>query len=284
LAVLLAAAEIAQRRSDQAPAVTLYEQALQLSRAAGDEGSTLTALTGLGTLALWSGNIEQAVSHLEPALVSAREAQDPYQLTAVLNMLAAARAAHGDHANSQTLLEESLEIGRAEGDDDCVAITYSNLAELNLIIGEPAVACEYASRGVELHRRSGTPANLAPALLNRGLAKIALDEIPASEADLREALSISRESGFVRITADIFDAFAVSAVSQGEHERAVRLAGAAAAIRAAANIEPIGSTTTLVEALSRARHALGEQDYEAARASGERMPPDETMALLLDVS
>ena len=280
LAVLLAAAEMAQRRSDLASAHELFGRALQLGDDIGDADATLAALTGQGTVALWSGEMAAAAAALEPALEATRQACDSYQLTLVLNMLAAARAGNGDYAGSRALLDESLIVSQAEGDEDGVAIAYANLSELDLIIGDHASAEQFASRSIELHRRFGAPANLAPALLNRGLARIGMGLVDQAEADLRESLAIARDAEFVRIIPDVIDGFAVACVAKGDYELAALLAGSAVSVREAAELEAIGSAATFDAALAAARDAIGDDRFDAAWTLGAQAPVEETYALI----
>jgi DNA-binding CsgD family transcriptional regulator len=117
------------------------------------------------------------------------------------------------------------------------------------------------------------------ALIARAQIALVQGESEQAERDAHDALAIAADThGFLRMP-DIVECLARLAVGDGHHQTAARLFGAAAAMR-----KQIGVVRFAVyqagydTALTAARDALGEQDFDAAWAEGAALSTEETVA------
>ena len=243
--VLTKAGYIAGDQGDYERAAALGEEGLALSRRSGDRTGAAAALHTLGTVALHRNECGEASALLEEALALRRSLGDTMGVGRVLQALGVTAVIRRDFERAVALHEEGLPLACEMGDRLGIA----------LFLGQGALA--YLGRGD--HRR-------ADALCAEG---IELSWQLAHEYTLIFVLHIA----------------AVLAGSRGRPNRAARLWGAAEALREAAG-------ATLSHA---ARHyyspyvdaARAQLDdaaaWEAARAEGETMPPEEIVEYALSV-
>jgi tetratricopeptide (TPR) repeat protein len=83
------------------------------------------------------------------------------------------------------------------------------------------------AESMAISRRVGERRDLATALMGTGLCRLNQDMCVEAEAHYRESLSIYRELGNEFGIARVMVGLAAIASAQGEHERAVRICGAA---------------------------------------------------------
>ena len=108
----------------------------------------------------------------------------------------------------------------------------------------------------------------------------------AARAPLREALVTYRDAGDREGVADCLEGCARLAATVGLADQAVRLAGAAAALRAVIVTPARGERTNLDRHLAGARATLGPRAADAAWAEGLSLPPPQATAealALLDI-
>ena len=128
----------------------------------------------------------------------------------------------------------------------------------------------------------GEPAAVARIRRNQARVALAKGDIPGAEELLRGALAAFRCVGWGQLVAFCLDGLAGAASLSDRPERALRLAGAAAALRRARGTQvPIGERPELDRWLAPACRALGARGGEVRR-EGETMTMGEACTLALD--
>lgn len=240
-AVALTAAEfMAARRSDPDTSRTLGEEALALWRELGDRGRIAYVLRELGQAAHAVNELDRASALLEESLALARELESRTLTYAALYVLGLVAQKRREYERARALYEESLSLAREQGDPRRVSQLLIDLGDLDLDQGRHAIA----------------------------------------RVHLRESLAVSRRAGLRVGFAPAFDLLARLDAMESRLDRALRLAGAAAAAANAlgANEQPYTRCRAETEPyLEAARQALGAI-AAAAWAEGEAMSLDQALA------
>jgi predicted ATPase/DNA-binding XRE family transcriptional regulator len=241
---LLGAGQLAQTQGDYAAARMLLEESIALFRAVGDERGTAAVLLAAGFVARVQEEYETARSLLGEGLALARATGYTFITAAALHHLGMIAAdVQEDYTVARRLLEESL----------------------------------------ALYRTLGFPRFIGLLLLSLGdVARAEGDHARAHEM-LQESLTRMREVGEKLGIPGALDTFAHLAVTQGQAERAVRLAGAATRLRATSGTHswPVMQRRR-TRWLASARETLDEAAFQAAWTEGQAMTPEQAIAHALE--
>jgi RNA polymerase sigma-70 factor (ECF subfamily) len=178
----------------------------------------------------------------------------------------------GNYDEARPLLEESLSLSREIGDPGGVGVASGNLATIAKYQEDHLAARSGYEGALAAFREQGDLANVASTLFDLGAALTRLGERASGRERLIECLTLSRELGEKRIAAYAFEAVADHATTWGDPNRAVRLLGAASAIRLA-----IGAPLTPNESKQRAvangqtRSRLSRARFDSEWKAGARM-------------
>ncbi len=271
------------------------------------------ALVAAGVLAVEQGDYATARTLIADSLAIYEERGDPWGSVVCRNALAAAAVDEGDHPRAQALFEQCLTAWEALGDQRAVARALSNLANLAKIRGDRPRARSLYEQSIAIFREVGDEVGVAWSLNHQGqvareegdrpaaralceqalAAFRGLDDrwgIASSLADLghlsrdagdrqraqawyRESIEIFRELGYRRGIARLLEDFACAAVADGKPERALRLAGAAAALREALGARlPPDEQPKLERVLAQARAAVAPAAAQQVWTEGATMP------------
>jgi predicted ATPase/class 3 adenylate cyclase len=230
---------IAYWQSDFATAAAAYEEALEIHRELGDRAATVQALFDLGTTRAVMGDPQSAESLLQESLRTARELEDRRGEAWALWGLGAFRFFGGDPDGARELHEESLRIFEEVGDD-----------------------------------RWGLGNALA------GLAALATQRGDVIEARDRilQAIDAWEEQGNALVIASQLRFLAMVANAAGQPERAVRLAGVAAAWREKIGGQVPDAFFPFADPREAAAKVLDEATVERAWAEGAAMTLEEALA------
>lgn len=234
-------AETARARSEDAAARAALEEALELSRTL-----RLTMIEGvilglLGRLAFDAGQHQQGRALLQRAESILRQVESPRALARVTELLGTIALADGDVGGGRRLLEQSVSAWRSLGDHWVLVSCLSYLGHATALQGDLTRAQTLLTEGAQLMQGQRDSINGARTLLG----------------------------------------FAVVATARGQSERAVRLAGAAAAVLGGSGVGTPERFGHLVEQwLPTARAALGPAAAEVW-ASGQRLSVDQATAYAL---
>jgi predicted ATPase/DNA-binding XRE family transcriptional regulator len=244
--VLVVAGSMAFGHGDHEQSEEYCEEALVLSQQAGDKLRAAWARVGLGLAAMGRSEYEVAVSLLKEALRAFQEADEDFAVAHVTNYLGILALTRGDEDKATPMFEEGLAVARRIGDRGSVYIALYNLAQMALSRSDHDGAATLFEEGVVLSRQIGDQANVAYCL----------------------------------------EGLAVVAGARGEAERCARLIGGAEKLHEAVGVpayvyyEPYRSLYE--RTISATRSQLGEGAFEIARAEGQAMGFERTVAFALE--
>jgi predicted ATPase/DNA-binding NarL/FixJ family response regulator len=267
---LMLAAELAFEHQDYAQASSRAAAAVAMStayRGACPAG----ALRILALISLRAGRGEEALAQASAAVAAAREYADEWEEGLGLSAMGTVLARSGQLASAQESYSAALDL--LTGNNGWgVAHTLSGLGSLARARRDNAAAIRHFTSALELFRQIGARTEMARCLAGIGWIRLASNDLPAAAASLAESLELSMASGQRLAIARGLEAFAALAAARRDDVAAVRLEGAAAAIREA--VDPVKSASTqgrLDGALAPAHQRLGPARTASHLAEGKRL-------------
>ncbi len=239
--VLMVAGSMAFGHGDYEQSEKYCEEALELSKQAGDDLRAAWARVGLGLAAMGRSDYEAAASLLQEALRSFQEADEHFAVAHVTDYLGMLALTRGEVSKATQKFEEGLAVARRIGDRGSAYIALYNLAQVALSRGDYDQAATLFEEGVTLSGQMRDRANVAYCL--EGLAAVA--------------------------------------GARGEAERCARLIGAAEWLHEAVGVpayvyyEPYRSLYE--RTMAAVRSELGEGAFEEARERGRKMTFEEAV-------
>jgi non-specific serine/threonine protein kinase len=235
---LAAAGHLALVGGDFAEAEARFREGLPLWRQAGDERGRALALAFLGMILRYRLDLDEAEARLTEARDAAACLGDRPARYWAAHGLALVRRARGDGPGAVALDEEALAIAETDGDPGHVPVSQILLASSLQVAGDLARARRLLTASLGRADEYAGQLSVVPRLVG----------------------------------------FATLAAREGQPERALRLAGATAALRAQTGAVFSGATVAFDPALAAAARALGEASAAAAFAAGQAMSPERALA------
>ncbi len=232
------------------------------------------ALCGAGLLDWIQGDQIAARSRLEESVALWRGLEDEQGLAQALRILGHVMLGLGDPSVARNLGEESVRLFRRCDDAFGLATSLATMGIIALTQGDYAAARVSLDESVEICRDSGDDWALSLALRNLGIMALKQGDYEGAATRLAESELALKEprSAFGMLNLDLM-ATAVS--MRGEHERATRLFGAAAAAREVAGVSVLPSIRADYDrGVAAARTGLGEAAFDAAWSEGKAMSPE----------
>jgi predicted ATPase/DNA-binding CsgD family transcriptional regulator len=195
-----------------------------------DPGYASLALQQAAWLDCWEGSTGRALARAEAAVARERTLDRPLALGEAMGMLALARLARGDFSSAGTALREALAVVRPLGQARHTARWLHNLAWTTLRAGDPRRAAALLDEARSLVDREAEPVLLATALHTTGALALAREHTDGAESAFRESLRASPANPYH--TPRAVEGMAIVAARREQAERALRLIGAATALRA----------------------------------------------------
>jgi tetratricopeptide (TPR) repeat protein len=234
--------EMATDLHDLKRASGLLAQSASISRRLGDEPDLAYTMNNLGALALYRGDLVEANTTLEEAMVLARDAGHVMTLALCKNNLGVCAMVDRDYETAQALMEEVKELLWAVKDRSSYAILLHNLGLLALLRRDLDRAADLCAQSI------------------------------GKAVDLLDRLGVACD----------LDVLAAVAGEQGDIPRAVRLWGAAEALRDAIGAAQPGDEAALLGPfVEAAKIRLEETAWDVAWAEGVAMDQDEAVAYAL---
>lgn len=277
-AVLVARAQLALS-SDPVAADAWAQEGLALCRAAGDEYWIAAALNVLSEIALHTDRIADAAACADEALAVAQAAGDGWNQGYALGTRAAIAARAGKLAEAHQQAAASVSVMRMIDQQWGAARALLGLGDVARAQGHPGEAhIRYVEALPTLHEIGARP-EIARGLAGLGRVAMDLGAIEQARRHLTSSLELSQATGTRLGIARGLEAFATLAVKENLPQRAVHLAGAAAALRHAAGL-PLSAARTQAY-LAPVRH-LGEAEVARLWATGLAMGSEAAVALALE--
>ncbi len=271
--VLFAAGVLATEQGDYASADSLIAESLAIAQASNDPHGAAVSLNALAVNARDRGEIPRARALFEESLALWRQSGDPQAEARALSNLASVVRLQGDSARARLLYAECLSLFAALGDRTGVAWSMNSQGDLARDQGEAAEARRLYEQGLAIFRELGDHWGIAGTLADLGILARDAGDFPGAEARFRESLRIFQDLDHKRGVARLLDCFAVSAANQSHSERALRLAGAAAALRQNIGVSLAPAEQSRLDcALDPARLALQDTGGASVWLEGWSMP------------
>ena len=266
-------AVLARVQGDFGAAESMLEESLRIAVELGAQGAIADALFERGNVANQQEDLVAARGFYEQALALRRELNDRPGIALTSHGLGVVAYAMGDPAAARALYEEAIAIQRERGNLRAEAAGLNGLGDVALYQGDLAAAREFQNRSLAIQRELGDKSGIAFSLRLLGRIAVREGDIATARGLLAESLVIFKEVGDTGGVADSIEAIAEFSAAAGDAERALRLAGAAAAHREAIHVPLAGPDREQLErSLAAARDKLGqgaaERIFSAGRALG----------------
>ena len=242
------------------------------------------ALEAAGGLSYWLGDMTESVAVYEEALELARANGDPARISNALYNLSflpiwvdldtdlGKRAQEAD-----AVIDEGLSLARQIGDRGAIARCLWAKANIATHLRQDNVAALVSlAEAIPIFRQLGDPFGLAWALHGEGLARLRTGDLAAARAAFDEQVALLGEARDPSGMAIALANQSELALAEGERMRAIRLAGASAALRHLTGAE-------LVSRVDEVEHRVLEAapEDEGARQEGLAMTFDQAVAYAL---
>jgi tetratricopeptide (TPR) repeat protein len=227
------AGSLARPQGDYATARVLHQEALAIRRELGDRFGIAGSLNNLGLIARYQGDHARARVLFEEAIEINRALGNRRGEAVNLNNLASVLHAQGEAASARLLQERSVALFRALGDEWGIAMSLCDLGDVVRDQGDAAAARSLYEESLVRRRAVGDKRGMAMSLTGLGRLASSQGDYATARAQLGQSLAISCELGDRWGIAQALLGLAALATAEAQPERALRLAGAAAALRSA---------------------------------------------------
>jgi predicted ATPase/DNA-binding NarL/FixJ family response regulator len=256
-----------------------------LDRFAEPSAERAWALIVQGSLASWTGEVDDAIAGLREGIPMASALGDDDACTRGYLYLTQALTFAGRHAEAAQAGAEAERRAQAAGDVYTLATLDAQLAYLDLLAGRLAEGIERARRGLARFK-PGSGERWSQSYLHSllGLAYFLLGDYPASTESSFRTLSMKHELGDGMGTAYALEGIAWIAAKQGRYVRAAWLLGAAGPLWELVG-DRLGGNAIMqalrAEAEAACQQALGTDRYATLFREGARAPLDRIVTLTL---
>jgi predicted ATPase/class 3 adenylate cyclase len=256
-----------------------------LLQAPGGDGRTparFKALTGAGGLAYWQNDYPTAERFYSEALEIATELDDPRAIAEGLFNLSFLDRIRGEEEQGMAKLRRVLETARSLGDSQLVADSLFLLGSHDLREGRHQEGLPMVEEALAIHRELRNLFATADSLSGLGSFYRRISDSEAAISKQREALEIFVQVGNPTGIAMVLQEMALIETMDGHHERALRLAGAASALKEETGGGAPEELMRSNEAIENARRTLDPETAERAWDEGRRMGSDKAITYALD--
>jgi tetratricopeptide (TPR) repeat protein len=256
----------------------LHEQSLEISQELADARGTAVSLNAIAVCAQKEGKLEESWSFFERSLVLWKDLGDPVAVARALSNLASVARQQGRLAEARSLFEECLALSRQLGDRTGAAWALNQQGDVAREQGDGAGARRAYEESLSMFREAGDRWGIAGSLADLGLLAREQGDLDLADRLYTESLAAFQDLDYKRGIAKTLDAFAGSAALRSQPQRALRLAGAAAALRHALGAVLLPPEQARLEKdLEPARAALDNAEGSAAWMEGWGMPLEEAI-------
>jgi predicted ATPase len=275
---LFAAGVLAGEQGDYAAACALIEESLDIARELNDARGVGIALNALAVHARDRGDLAASCSLFEESMAVWRGLGDRVVVARSLSNLANVVKLQGNYALARSLYEQGLSIFRELGDSTGMAWSLNYEGDVAHEQGEDAVARALYEQSLTIFRELGDKWGIAGCLVDLGNLARDHRDYQTSRSQYAESMKLFQELGQKRGMARLLDCLACSAALQSKPERALRLAGAAAAMRRVLGAPlPLAEQARLEKTLDQARQSVSPTIVAAAWMDGWTMPADKAI-------
>ncbi|MGH3409131.1 MAG: ATP-binding protein, partial [Streptosporangiaceae bacterium] len=259
-------AELAFEQQDYDAAARCAQGGLDLLDSPGEPGGA-SGLRILGLVSLHCGRPDDALTSVDAATQAARTAGDYWEEGLALSSRAGILARLGQLAEAEHAFESALYTLR-DNNGWGIAQTLYGFGMLARHRGDNAAALAHFRDALRLYREIDARPDIARCLAGIGWVAMAQLDLELAATSLAESIQLSLATGQRLAIARGIDSFAALAVLEDDLARAVKLAGAASALRAAGHNRSSSAQARLEGLKDTARRALGAAGTDALVAEG----------------
>jgi predicted ATPase len=223
--------ELLRKQGQYAEAAPWLERARAAFAALDDRGGLARALHFAGSLAMHQGDYDAARASYDASLAIRRELNDALGAASLLSNLCIVAYHQGQVERAWELGREALELRRAAGDKLWIGNSLANLGMLALEEGRLDEARPFIEEALLLSREVGDRAAIAILLNNLGNVIRDQGDYVRAQTLYAESLAITAERGDSWALCYLLEDLGALAALRGFAALALRLAGAAAALR-----------------------------------------------------
>ena len=254
------------------------DQALALPSAAGRTRERARALLATGSLAYWARATSAMTNTFQQAKSIFEELEDTAGIALATYNIAFALAVENRIAEGVEMFRASRALFEEIGDTRGVGDSLFGLSGMCRKLGDITAARANAEEALRLHRELGDIFGIHGDLYVLGRALTESGDLDAAREIFLETLSMAEHIDSSTEVALCLDLLAVQDAIRGNAVRAMRLAGAAAAIKDSIAGEAPPELLDLPDARERARSLITDEEIEAAWGEGKAMSVDEALA------
>jgi predicted ATPase len=274
---------LAHGLGENARAVEILRESVDLWRRIGDEAGAALALSNLGAVLLCHGEYTESITRLEEALHLRRGLGTAMGICATLVNLGLAEAYQSHNKRAADLFTEALALARAAGDEDHVGLILLNLAELYLDQSEHDQAEACLQMAEPIYKRHGGRAGQVFIARHRGVLAWKRGDLAQATLLLRESLRGFLDLGGCEYGIINLEVLAVVAREQGDLHRATHLVGASDSLRRSLRIARQPRYQGMFDdCVCGLRDALGEEGFASEWEAGSAMSFDQAVNSALE--
>ena len=270
---LFSAGVLATEQGDFAAADALILESLEIGRKLGDTQGVAVTVNARAVVARDQGNVALAHSLFQESLTLWRELGDLKAIARALSNLASVLKMQGEYDLARSICAECRAIFEGLGDRTGAAWSLANEGDVARDQGDSAAARALIEQALAIFRELDDRWGIAGTLADLGTLAREEGNCAAALPLYRESLKIFQQLQHKRGVARLLECCACSAAVQSQAERALRLAGAAAALRQNIGAPLTSAEQSKLEAiLEPARQALLNTASATAWLEGWNLP------------
>lgn len=277
---LCGAGWIANAQGDIAQAERYFAESLSVARNLDHPHSIGLALSGLGRMAHLQGDEQRAAMLYEESLRLFRALDDTEEVGWSVMRLGLLACDQQQYERATQLLEESVASFTAVGYD--WGVTWSLM-----YLGNIALSQDNYDRATRLYEESlahfrvlGDKSSMAASLTFLGQAALSQGNVEGAAARYKESLALYQDAGVQLGIAECLEMMARAVCGRGASGWAVRLLGAAAAVRCHLGAtKPCNQREEYQHILNAARERIGAAQVDQLWAEGQAMTPEQAVAV-----
>jgi non-specific serine/threonine protein kinase len=254
------------------------QEILALPSARSSSASRRRGLQILGHLACRHADYRMGVQALEELLVAEQSARDRHGVAYAYIELGNVHFLQAEYTQAWALLDQGLKEAASIGDQVLENRCRLYGSMLALCEGQYELARRLAAEASTWFGSENNRVGRAWSQMTLGTVELEEGHYEAANSRFLRELNVALEFGDRTLLAHLLEGFSGLAAALGQHQRSLRLGGAAAALREAIGA-PLGSAWAHIpeQWLAIAREALAEPMASAAWAEGWSMPMDRVL-------
>ena len=238
-------------------AVTKYEEALRLYRAAGERRREVNTLNALGDIYRNMGDDRKALNLFTEALSISRSVDDrPLQITTLIYLGGGIYFDLAEPEKALDHLAQALNLSLAAGDRQAQATVHNNFGAIYTTIDEPQRALEHYNQAMAIYQATGNTRGKSMTLANLGFTYHALGEYEQALASYQGMLSIVQSAKYSPGIAAALQNLGGTYIAMGQPRESLGVLDEALTLARSTGYRMLEAQT--LAALGAAHHDLGE--------------------------